>query len=218
MIPFDDTKNIIRLLVVVVGGFILSVTIMVIFNESGRSKNESELINYFEPTQIAELNRLTDFVISELTTDCEGKQTDCLKNYFNQFEDSDYDFELTGISKSKQNELLNSLSESTYNDIWSKCKGSRPTKNGRVNIESICPNANGQFANFLINYCNKNERLAGYGNAFKQVSSYSPSMNAQLVLNPESFDFNSQAELLLISIHLLTLNNEDKIVESVPNR
>ncbi|GAA5024009.1 hypothetical protein GCM10011506_07260 [Marivirga lumbricoides] len=31
-------------------------------------------------------------------------------------------------------------------------------------------------------------------------------------------DLNSKAELLLISVQLLTLNSEDKIVESVPNR
>lgn len=181
------------------------------------SSSTDDLANYFEPTQIAELNELTELVVTELTANCEGNQTDCLKFYFDQFKEIGHDLEL-GIPKSKQNELLNSLSEQTYNDIWSTCKGSRPTENGRVNIETICPNMNGQFADFLTDYCSKTERLADYGNAFEQSGDFSPAMTAQLVKNSETFDFNSREELLLVSVHLLTLNNDDKIVEFVPNK
>ena len=181
------------------------------------SSSIDELANYFEPAQIEELNKLTQFVVDELTMDCEGDQTTCLKAYFDQFKDIGYDFELR-ISKSKQEELLRSLSKQTSNDIWSTCKGSRPTGNGRVNIETICPNMNGGFANFLTDYSKKTDRLTSYGDAFEQAGSYSPAMNAQLIKNSESFNFNSEAELLLISIHILTLNNEHNIVESVPNK
>lgn len=86
-----------------------------------------------------------------------------------------------------------------------------------MNIETICPKMNGQFANFLTDYCGKTRRLAGYGDAFEQTGSYTPSMNAQLIKNPASFNFDSEAELLLITIHLLTLNSEDKIVGPVSN-
>ncbi|WP_258105885.1 hypothetical protein [Marinoscillum sp. MHG1-6] len=182
------------------------------------SSTSGELSNYFESTQITELNQLTEFVVNELTADCEGNRTDCLKSYFDQFKNSGYDFEL-GISKSKQAELLNSLSESTYDNIWSTCRGTRSfSRDSVVNILSICPNMKGGFTNFLTSYCAKTDRLTSYGDAFEQAGSYSPAMNAQLIKNPDSFNFNSEAELLLISVHLITLNNEDKIVESVPNK
>ncbi|MEO9474434.1 MAG: hypothetical protein ABJG41_02835 [Cyclobacteriaceae bacterium] len=181
------------------------------------SSSTDELANYFEPTQIEELNSLTDFIVGELTNNCNGERTTCLRQFFNELEIVEYNIDLTTISKTKQTELFNSLSTETFNEIWTTCKGSRPNQNGRVNIETICPNMNGQFANFLKDYCSKLDRLSGYGEAFEQAGDFSPANYAQLVKNPKSFDFNSEAELLIISVQLLTLNSEDQIVESVPN-
>ena len=181
------------------------------------SSSTDELANYFDSTEIEELKQLTQFVVGELAADCEGNQTDCLQFYFDQLRNSGYDFDLTVISKLEQSKLLSSLSESTSKDIWSTCKGSRPTENGRVDLEAICPNMNGKFAYFLIDYCAKTDRLTSSADAFEQAGFYSPAMNAQLIKNPDSFNFKSEAELLLISVHLLSLNSEDMIVESVPN-
>ncbi len=89
------------------------------------SSSTDELGNFFEPTQIEELNKLTEFVVYELTADCEGSQTDCMEAYFNQFKGSGYDFEITAISQSMQSQFLNTLSKSTYNEIWSTCRGRR---------------------------------------------------------------------------------------------
>lgn len=181
------------------------------------SSSTDELDNYFETTQLEELNRLTEFVVTKLIIDCDNDRTACLIAYFDRLKEAGHDFELTGISQSEQDELINSLSGTTYNDIWTTCTKRRSfSRDSIVNVESLCPNMNGRFANFLTNYCSKTDRLTDYRDAFKQAGSYSPAMNAQLIKNPESFDFSSQAELLLISVHLLTLNNEDKIVESVP--
>lgn len=183
------------------------------------SSSTDELGNYFEPTHIEELNKLTEFVVNELTADCEGSQTDCLEAHFNQFKGSGYDFEITAISQSKQSQFLNTLSKSTYNEIWSTCRGTRSfSPDSIVNIESICLNTNGAFAKFLTTYCSNNKRLADYGYAFEQAGDYTPSMNSQLLKHPSTFNLNTKAELLLISIHLLTLNNEEKIIDSVPKK
>ncbi len=182
------------------------------------SSTTDELANYFEPAQVKELNRLTEFVVSEITADCTGNQTDCLERYFNRFKDYDFDFELTGISKVKQSELLNSLSESTYRDIWSTCERRKSlARDSIVNIESVCLNIDGKFANFFTSYCSNLKRLTDYGHAFQEAGDYSPAMNGQLLKHPTTFDMNSKAELLLMSVHLLTLNTESKIVEPVLN-
>jgi hypothetical protein len=193
----------------------ISTVFMILLSCSSTSK---ELDSFFESNQIDELNRLTNFIIDELSSDCNYEQVKCLTSYFDQYKEPGYDFQLTGISKERQNELLNSLSESTYNNIWTTCIGQKSiSKDSIVNIESICPNMNGKFADFLVNYCSKHERLTDYGYAFQQAGDYSPAMNSQLFKQPTVFDFESEAELVLISIHLITLNREDRIIESETN-
>lgn len=87
--------------------FLRLTTIFLIF--WGCSSTSGELANYFEPTQIQELSRLTEFVTRELTDNCSDGRTTCLNAYFDQYKESGYDFELTGISKNRQSTLLNSL-------------------------------------------------------------------------------------------------------------
>lgn len=218
MIPFDDTKNIIKLLVVVIGGFILSVTLIELFRESDEIDSQPDLRDYFNSTQIVELKQLTEFVVNQLTANCESDQNSCLLEYLNQYIESGYDVEITGISRAEQSNMLNSLSEETYNEIWGTCRGTRSfSQDSVVNIESICPNMKGNFATFLTKYCAQFKRLSNYGEAFELAGDYSPAMTGQLLKNPTSFNLESKEELLLIAIHLLTLNNEDQIMKKVPN-
>lgn len=204
------SKNSVRLLVL--GGVMLSISSLVIFNEFGKDEIKTQLNDYFVPNQLEELNSLTEFVVGQITINCDGDQASCINRYFDRYKD--YDYEITGISKPMQSELLNSLSADVFSDIWAICKGTRSySEDSIVNIESLCPRTDGRFGSFLKDYCSTNNRLATYGNTFEMAGDFSPSITAQLLENPSSFDLSSKVELLIISIHLLTLNQEVKIVD-----
>ncbi|TXE11036.1 hypothetical protein [Algoriphagus aquimarinus] len=210
------TKNKIRLILVALGAIFLSISLIAIVKEFGKDESKTQLETYFEPNQIEELNKLTEFVIGQIIKDCGGDQASCFNKYFDRF--NGYDYEITGISKSKQSELLDSLSPVLFSDIWAICKGTRSySEDSVVNVESLCPKTGGRFGSFLIDYCSNNNRLAAYGNTFEMAGDYPPSMTVQLLENPSTFDLSSKEELLLISVHLLTLNSEHTIIESIPN-
>lgn len=174
----------------------------------GCTSPEYTLEGNFEPKEILELNRITDYTIRNITKNCDQDQPTCIMLYFKQIQESDYEFELNGILKSDQEEFLNSLSKETFNNIWSKCRGTRSFSEDIVlQTESLCLNMNGRFAKFLSKYCSGKERLSAYGKALEQAGDFTPSMAGQVFENPTSFDLNSKEELLIISIHLLTLNS-----------
>lgn len=108
-------KNTNTLLKLVVDVIILSITLVLIFIKYGKDTPKTELETYFDPNQIEELNKLTEFVIGQITNDCEGDQVSCINKYFDRY--NGYDYEITGISKSKQSELLDSLSPVLIRDI-----------------------------------------------------------------------------------------------------
>lgn len=182
--------------------------IIYLFFILGWSTNKNTLENNFEPNEILELKRITGFVIGSLTKNCDQDQPTCILNYLDKIQELNYEFELKEITKSEQEEFLNSLSKETFNDIWSICRGRKSiSKEIVLQTESLCLNTKGKFSKFLIKYCSQKERLSAYGNTFEHAGDYTPSMAGQLFGNPTSFDLNSKEELLLISIHLLTLNS-----------
>lgn len=182
--------------------------IISLFSFLGCTSPEYTLEGNFGPKEILEFNRITKFVIGNLTKNCDQDQPTCIKKYFEQIKESAYEFELKGISKPEQEEFLNSLSKETFNNIWSICSGTKSiSKEIVLQTESLCLNPNDRFAKFLIKYCSQKERLSAYGKALEQAGDYTPSMAGQVFENPTSFDLNSKEELLIISIHLLTLNS-----------
>lgn len=202
------SKNPVRLFVL--GAVMLSISLLVVFNEFRKDVTKTQLDDYFVANQIEELNRLTEFIVGQITINCDGDQASCINKYFDRYKG--YNYEITGISKPMQSELLSSLSPDVFNDIWAICKGTRSyAEDSVVNVESLCPKTDGRFGSFLKDYCSTNNRLAAYGNTFEMAGDFPPSMTTQLLENPSSFDLSSKEELLIISIHLITLNQEVKI-------
>ncbi|WP_057938745.1 hypothetical protein [Algoriphagus resistens] len=148
------SKKSVRLLAL--GTVMLSISFLVILNEFEKAGSKTQLENYFKPNQIGELNRLTEFVVGQITN-CDGDQADCINRYFDRYKD--YDYEITGISKPMQSELLNAISPDIFSDIWAICKGTRSySEDSVVNVESLYPKTDGQFGSFLINYCSTTKK------------------------------------------------------------
>lgn len=172
-------------------------------------KEQNSIREYFDEQEIKQLELLMNFVRNEITNDCNSEYDECIATYFNQYKDlpasaSNIDF---GISKENEKLLLQKIDKTLFNKIWGYCEGFNTTsKKERVKTKSLCLNSEGKFAELLLSTTKSKATLQIYGEPLEHAGDYAPSMNALLLKQSERFDFESETEFLLITIHLLTLN------------
>jgi hypothetical protein len=183
-----------------------------IFSCTGQSELGT-LEAYFRPDEIVEIQMLIDFVEKEIMTNCKHSKQLCYKGFFDEFQnmEANMDLELP-LSKSGQLQLLENLDAAIFNDIWRICENEKSfKKDSTVLIQRICPNSEGRFARFLTDLTMKHRKLAQYGSSFEATGDFTPAMNGILLKHHDWFDIESQDELVLLAIHLLTLNYPDTV-------
>jgi len=171
------------------------------------------LEDYYTSRETLELQKLIDFVDQEITKNCVDSKLDCYNLFFDQFENLEANADLQlPLSKTGELHLLQTLDPSIFNDIWRYCEYKRSyKKDSSIFLQSICLNPKGRFSKFLINLTKDHEKLNNYGRPFEITGDYTPAMNGILLKNHDSFDIESQNELFLMAIHLLTLNYPEKV-------
>jgi hypothetical protein len=74
----------------------------------------------------------------------------------------------------------------------------------------------GRKSNFAFKYLTdvmkENSSVKIYGEPIEIGVGYTTSMNALLLMQPERFNFDSETEMLIVAIHILTLNYPEKII------
>jgi hypothetical protein len=174
----------------------------------GCSEKNDLLHEYYNPAEIKQLHKLIDFTKNELSKNCNKEKTSCMLGFFDQFKDlgANQDLDIP-ISVYGELKLLRSIDPDLFNDIWVKCKGNRSRGKDKVTqVEKICLNPDGRFVQLLIDAKNRYPHLENYGSHFEVIKDYTPAMNALLLKYPETFNFESNDELLIVAIHILTLN------------
>jgi len=172
-----------------------------------------DLKDYYTPKEILELQKLIQFVDKEITHNCGDAKLACYNKFFNQFENLEASAELKlPISQKGELQLLKNIDSDIFKDIWKICEFERSyKKDSTVIFQSICLNPKGRFAKFLIDLTDEHEKLKDYGKTFEIMGDYTPAMNGIVIKCHDWFNIDSQDELLLMTIHLLTLNYPEKI-------
>lgn len=167
------------------------------------------LPEYFSDHEIEDLNKLIDFIIEQTSKDCNAQSTECLYQYFDQFKNlSANDPVQFNISQESQKKLLLKIDKNLFEEIWTYCEGTRSvTKDSVFVTRSLCIRSDSRFAQLLEESSKLNSKLEEYYKPFEWVGTYGPSMNTVLIKQPYRFDFNSKHELLIVTVHLLTLNH-----------
>lgn len=190
---------------------ILSVTLLIfLFSRCSMSSADENLISkFYTDNEIEELDKIKTFVINQMSESCTEKSKECLYQYFDKFKKLRAADEVEiGFSIDAQKELINSLDEKLFNDIWYYCVVEGGTL---ANTKLLCINSRGRFSEFLAELTSKNEKIKGYGETLQNSGGdYSPYMNATLLKEPERFNLHSRDEMLIVAIHLLTLNYSEK--------
>lgn len=191
---------------------IIAFLTLLLLNGCNQSGNLIE--KHYSNDELAELDNLSDFIIDEMSKDCEGLLQDCLYQYFEQFKGigANEEFGLK-ISQDAQKRLIDNLDKTLFDDIWIVCKVQRSTgSDSLIKIRQLCINHEGRFARFLMEMTENRNELRAYAEPFKFVRDYTPAMNSTLLKNSGQFDFQSKDEFLLVTIHLLTLNYPEEII------
>ncbi len=170
------------------------------------------LEDYYTSKEILELQRLIQFVDKGITKNCKDAKVDCYNKFFEEFDNiaANEDLQIP-LSQEDELQLLQDLDSDIFNDIWRICEYEKfYKKDSSINIQSICLNTEGRFAEFLMDLTSNHEKLNHYGKPFKITGQYTPAMNGILLKYHEWFNIESQNELFLMAVHLLTLNYPEK--------
>ncbi|SFN99032.1 hypothetical protein [Salegentibacter flavus] len=169
----------------------------------------TELKNHFSSDQISDLNKITEFFKNEI---CSGKERDFKKCYEKIPHDYLY---ATGnefwnnIDFSKQKELYNQISKSTFEEIWSFCKTTYPDS-GKTKT-SICAVPNGKYQKYLSELGKNNPKIAEYAKRLNDLGDFGFGLFHQnIASDKKNFDLNNPNIQLVVAIHFLTLNDQEK--------
>jgi len=190
--------------------FIL-VIILSQFNFSCKSQySVNELNKSFSNEEIADLNKIVDFFKNEMCLYTNSDFKNCYKRIPHEYLEATGNPFWININFEKQRKLYNQISKSTFNKIWMFCK-TRNYTNG-LESKSICAISNGEYYNYLKNIGNKNPRIAKYAEQINASGDFL-SMNFHywnILKLKKYFDLNDPNIQLILAIHYLSLNDQEK--------
>jgi hypothetical protein len=193
----------------------LVISIVILLILSGCNQRDDFISKHYSKDEIKELDKLSSFIIDEMSKDCEDKTENCLYQYFNQFDNIGANEEFGfNISQDSLKALLDNIDKTLFDDIWIFCdlQRSMARDSSLITIRQLCIKHDGRFGALLKDVTENKEELGIYGEPFKIVGDYTPSMNGTLLKYPERFDFKSKDEFLLVTIHLITLSYPEAII------
>jgi hypothetical protein len=171
----------------------------------GRNK-EKVLATYFSETEIHEIKKIIDFVVEEIVYECNGTSQFCYDEYFKKLANlSPYEDVDIKIDKVKQKKILNEISDDLKWDIWSFCQGVEYVKNKN---QTLCANTNGRIGQIIVDLQKDNKKFKSYAETFHYIGGFTPSLNAGMLRGYYKFNFDSEVEMFVLAVHLLTMNGE----------
>ena len=170
----------------------------------------TEMENNFTTEQIEDLKKIRDFFENQI---CDGED-DNFKNCFTKMLPELIEFGWQPILKkvdyNRQKDLYESISQSTFNEIWEFQKITYPENES--GHKSIASKYNGAYQQYLTELGKKNKRIKKYVEQLKAAGDFESMglLQQNINKNPNEFDLNDANIQLLISVHYLTQNDQQK--------
>jgi hypothetical protein len=117
---------------------------------------------------------------------------------------------LEKVDYKRQKELYESISQSTFNEIWDFQKITYPES--EKELKSIASKYNGGYQKYLSELGEKNNEIKKYVEQLISAGDFESMglLQQNIFKNPNKFDLNDSNIQLLISIHYLTQNDQQK--------
>lgn len=169
-----------------------------------------ELENNFSTDQISDLNKIRDFFKNQIS---ENKKSDfkvCFSKILPGLLENGWHPILEKVDFEKQKELYNSISKSTFDEIWEFGKATYPDTG--LELKNLGSKYNGKYQKFLTEFGKNNSEVKNYADRLIEAGDFESVgwLQQSIYKNPEEFDLDDPNIQLLIAIHYLTLNDQQK--------
>jgi hypothetical protein len=179
--------------------------ILTIITFSCESNKEKGLAAYFSENEIYEIKKIVDFVVEEIGSGCNGTPQFCYEEYFKILANfSPYEDVDLRIDKIKQEKFLNEISDDLKSDLWITCYGGKYIK---YKNPALCANTSGRIGEIVIDLKKRNKKFKSYSETFHYIGGFTPSLNAGMIRGYYKFNFDSEVEMFVLAVHLLTMND-----------
>ena len=117
---------------------------------------------------------------------------------------------LEKVDFEKQKELYNSISKSTFDEIWEFGKATYPDTG--LELKNLGSKYNGKYQKFLTEFGKNNPEVKNYADRLIEAGDFESVgwLQQSIYKNPKEFDLEDPNIQLLIAIHYLTLNDQQK--------
>lgn len=169
-----------------------------------------ELQNNFSKEQIDELQKITEFFKNQI---CKNEKSDfksCFSKILPDLLEYGYLPIFDNINFDKQKELYKSISNSTFEEIWTFGKATYPDTGKE--LKSMGSTYNGKYQKFIIELGKNNTEIKKYAELLVGGGDFEPMglLEQWIYLNPADFDLDNPNIQLLIAVHYLSHNDQNK--------
>lgn len=182
--------------------------------------SKAELNANFNAEQIADLNKIADFFKEETCGKNDFK--DCYRQINHDSLQANGEGFWTRIDFEKQKELYQSISQSTFDEIWMYCESTYYPSETKA--QDICAIAMGKYQQYLADLGKNNPRIAEYADRIQASGDFSGfDIQYGIVLSDkENYELNNPNIQLIMAIHYLSMNDQNKrnaelIERNLPN-
>jgi hypothetical protein len=170
----------------------------------------TELNNNFTTEQKADLKKITNFFKNQMCLNMDSDFKTCYEQIPHEYLEATGNQFWTNINFKKQKKLYEQISKSTFDEIWILCK-STEYETGKEK-HSLCPNLTGKYYNYLSDYGKQNPAISEYAKKINASGDFFiMDIRYWNVLNVKKhFDLSNPNIQLILAIHYLSLNDQEK--------
>jgi len=195
---------------------LILLTIIGCAHTSQKLGDSEEIHNYFSDQEILDLQKVVTFFevyVCESAGLNRSHFSECYNTYFERMHadipSGHVDFQ---IPVDEQQFLLEGLDSSTFNKVWGYCK--IWTKHTDT-LQAFCLKPSSNYTEFLRAFGRKNHKAMQYGTTLETTGGMSPSIFADVIINHREYDIKDERVKLILAIHCLTANEDQRISKLV---
>ena len=186
---------------------LIYILIIASFLSCNSKYSESELKANFSSEQLSDLTEIRKFFLNQV---CESDFKLCYEQINHDSLQASGIGIWTKIDFDKQKKLYHRISKSTFDEIWMICKS--VNFNTDEEKKSICANAIGKYQNYLSDFGKNNARIAKYAERIEASGDFGGLDISywNVLTDKKHFDLNDPNIQLILAIHYLSMNDQDK--------
>ncbi len=173
----------------------------------------SELRNNFSKEEIKDLQKITDFFKSQICKNKNSNFKTCFTEILPELIDNGWKPILIKVDFEKQKELYALISKSTFDEIWVFGKARYPETG--LELKSIGSKYNGRYQKYIAEIGLNNKEIKDYADRLTSAGDFESMglLQSRIYLNPTDFNLDNPNIQLIISIHYLSQNDNEKRVD-----